>query len=156
MDIEFTGLPSQSVSDIRTTGEDAYGLPVERHLADDEAYPCRHCLGQTPAGRDYLILAHRPFAGLNPYAETGPIFLCADDCPAWVPSPEVPPILRSPSFLVRGYTAEERILYGTGQVVPTPEIAARAARLLGDPRIAFVDVRSAANNCFQCRVRRRG
>lgn len=155
MDIEFIGLPTATVAGIRHSGRDAYGRPVERHRAEGDAYPCRHCLGETAPGRDYLILAHRPFAGLNPYTETGPIFLCADDCRAWVPSPEVPGMLRSERYLVRGYTAEERILYGTGDVVPTGHIAARARDLLADPRVDFVDVRSAANNCFQCRVRRK-
>ena len=56
-------------------------------------------------------------------------------------------------FKVR-YTADERILYGTGKVTATPDIPNYAAELLDRPGIAFVDIRSAANNCFQCRVRR--
>jgi hypothetical protein len=55
---------------------------------------------------------------------------------------------------VRGYTDDERILYGTGRVVPTPDIAKYAKELLENPQIAFVDVRSAANNCYQCRIER--
>ena len=154
MDIEFVGLPSSDVIRIRTNMRDAYNLPVETHVAGDDAYPCRHCLGQTPEGRKYLILAHRPFAGVNPYTETGPIFLCADDCAAAAPSPDIPAILQSPTYIVRGYTADERILYGTGQVTPTAQIPATAQSLLANPDIAFVDIRSASNNCFQCRVRR--
>lgn len=154
MDIEFAGLPSADVTRVRTDMRDAYDLPVEVHLAGDGAYPCRHCLGQTPKGRNYLILAHRPFAGVNPYTETGPIFLCADDCAAAPHSPDIPAILQSPQYIVRGYTTDERILYGTGQVTPTARIPSYAQSLLANPEIAFVDVRSAANNCFQCRVRR--
>ncbi|MFT7596758.1 MAG: hypothetical protein ACI8R4_004100 [Paracoccaceae bacterium] len=154
MDIQFCGLPSADVIRIRTDMRDAYDLPVETHLAVDDAYPCRHCLKDTPKGQTYLILAHRPFVGVNSYTETGPIFVCADDCTAAVHSPDIPAILQSPQYIVRGYTAEERILYGTGQVTPTAQIPAYAASLLANPEIAFVDVRSAANNCFQCRVRR--
>lgn len=45
-----------------------------------------------------------------------------------------------------------RIRYGTGRVVAKGELAAYAQGLLDDPDIAFVDVRSARNNCFQCRI----
>ncbi len=154
MSIHFTGLPTDSVDTVRRTGRDSYGLPVERHRSDGDVWPCRHCLGDIPEGEDYLILAHRPFRQTHAYAETGPIFLCATDCAPATPSAVVPEILRSPSYLVRGYSAQERIVYGTGRVVATREIPAYAEQLLGDADIAFVDVRSAANNCYQCRIRR--
>lgn len=152
MHIHFQGLPSATVDQIRATGRDAYGQPIERRLAKEDGWPCRHCLGQTPPDQDMLILAHRPFETTNPYAETGPIFLCAQDCPAYEPSAEVPAVLRSPRYLVRGYDSAERIVYGTGQVIPTPEIADYAQTLLSQKEVAFVDIRSASNNCFQCRV----
>jgi hypothetical protein len=105
-----------------------------------------------PEGQDYLILAARPFPEAQPYAETGPIFLCAVDCTPWE-GDDVPPILEnSPSYLVRGYCAENRIVYGTGRVTPAEDIASYAASLMEDPKIAFVDVRSAQNNCFQTRA----
>jgi hypothetical protein len=154
MSIEFHALPTETVQAIRTHGRDAYGNAVERHVSDGEVYPCRHCLGVVPMGKEYLILAHRPFKTTNAYAETGPIFLCSDDCARAEASSAVPGILRSPGYILRAYSADERIRYGTGRVVPTPEIAAYAADLLADPGTAFVDVRSAANNCFQCRVKR--
>lgn len=154
MSIEFHALPTEAVAAIRQGGQDAYGHPVERHISDGEAYPCRHCLGAVPEGDAYLILAHRPFETENAYAETGPIFLCANPCERHEPSADAPGILRSPTYIVRAYCADERIRYGTGRVTPTPDIAAYAATLLDDPETAFVDVRSAANNCFQCRVHR--
>ena len=154
MQIQFYGLPSDKVRSARKEKKDAYGNPFETHRSDGSAYPCRHCLGEIPAGEDYLILAWRPFETDNPYAETGPIFLCAKECLAAEPSAKVPSILRSPRYLVKGYSADERIVYGTGQVVPTEEISAYAQRLLSEPHIEFVDIRSAQNNCFQCRVQR--
>jgi len=33
-------------------------------------------------------------------------------------------VLDSPDYIVRGYGPDDRIVYGTGAVVPTPEIAA--------------------------------
>jgi hypothetical protein len=55
---------------------------------------------------------------------------------------------------VRGYCAENRILYGTGAVVALGDLIGAAATRLADPKIAYVHVRSARNNCFQCRIER--
>ncbi len=152
MKIAFHGLPSAVVADIRRTQIDAYGNPVEEHMSDGDAYPCRHCLGAIPKGQTYLILAHCPFETRNPYAETGPIFLCATDCAPAPHRADLPAILLAPDYIVRGYGADERIQYGTGQMTPTDQIATYAAHLLDRDDVAFVDVRSARNNCFQCRI----
>ena len=63
-------------------------------------------------------------------------------------------VLAAPDYIVRGYGADDRIVYGTGGVVATGAIPARAGELLADDRVAYVHVRSARNNCFQCRVER--
>lgn len=151
--IRFSPIPTEVVRAYQAGGPDANGQTPERHLSDGTGVPCRHCLQQVPAGRAYLILAHRPFPAPQPYAEIGPIFLCADAC---APGGEVelPEILSAPDYIVRGYGADDRIVYGTGAVTPRDAIAARATELLADPAIAYVHVRSARNNCFQCRVDR--
>jgi len=58
----------------------------------------------------------------------------------------------SRDFIVRGYGENDRIVYGTGAVTPTGDIAAYAASLLERPDIAYIHVRSARNNCYQCRI----
>ena len=100
-----------------------------------------------------LILAHRPFPAPQPYAELGPIFLCADPCTAGGGN-DLPAMLTSADYITRGYGSDDRIVYGTGAVTPTDSIPARAAQLLADPRVAYVHLRSARNNCFQCRIDR--
>ena len=100
-----------------------------------------------------LVLAHRPFPAPQPYAEIGPIFLCADPCqPGGGGS--VPAMLDSPDYILRGYGSDDRIVYGTGAVVPTADLAAQALERLADPRVAYVHVRSARNNCYQVRIDR--
>ncbi len=152
--IRFSALNSDLVASLRAGGPDANGMPPERTTATGKGNPCRHCLSNIAEGAGMLILAHRPFGALQPYAETGPIFLCADDCNRWS-GPGLPPILTtSVDYLLKGYSAQERIVYGTGRVVPRDELADYAASLLARPDIAFVDVRSARNNCYQCRILR--
>ena len=154
--IRFEALPTTEVRSAQGGGPDAYGHAAEQATSDGDGVPCRHCLKPVGAGERYLILAWRPFRTINPYTETGPIFLHADPCERAVPSADLPAILVSPDYIVRGYSAEERIVYGTGRVTPRDEIASYAATLLDRPEIAFVDIRSARNNCFQCRIVRSG
>lgn len=151
--IRFHPVAGPALDALRAGGPDAYGHPAERRLSDGTGVPCRCCLRQVPAGRAYLTAAWRPFERLHPYAETGPVFFC-DECTAAEPDAALPDILVSATYILRGYDADQRIVYGTGGVVAREAIAARAADLLARADIAHVDVRSAANNCFQVRILR--
>ena len=150
--MHYTGMSSDEAARLRDGGRDALGNLPERAVSTGDGTPCRHCLRDVPEGRDYLILAHQPFTTSQPYAEIGPVFLCADPCPA--PTGALPEVLTtSPDYLVKGYSREERIVYGTGRITPADEIAAGVGALLGRADIAFVDIRSARNNCWLARVR---
>jgi Protein of unknown function (DUF1203) len=154
MPIQFNPYDPAFVTQIRAGGPDAYGNPAERAVSDGHGVPCRSCLHDVPAGQGYLILAARPFATLQPYAETGPIFLCAAECTPWAAA-GVPPVLStSHDYLLKGYSSAERILYGTGRVVLAAQITTYAEQLFENPELAYVDVRSARNNCFQTRITR--
>ena len=153
MPLRFTALPTDEVRALRAGAPDAYGRPPEVSLSDGPGNPCRHCLGFVPEGWPMLILAHRPFPALQPYAETGPIFLCGDDCARHAGGR--PAILDgTPDYLVKGYSSEDRIIYGTGRVVPTDRIEAHAEAAQQDPDVAYLHVRSARNNCYQFRIDR--
>ena len=154
MTIHFTPIPTQVVRAYQAGGLDANGQTPEHGLASGTGNPCRHCLKMIPEGAAMLVLAHRPFPAPQPYAELGPIFLCADACEAPVDATALPEMLASPDYIVRGYGTDDRIVYGTGGVVPTEQIAEQAAARLADPRVAYVHVRSARNNCYQVRIDR--
>ena len=152
--IRFIAMPTELVTSLQAGGHDANHQRPERAISDGDGVPCRHCLQVVEAGAPYLILAHRPFTTLQPYAECGPIFLHADACPRYDRTGALPPMLGSAQYILRGYSEQERIIYGTGQIVPTPYISQRASELLQREDVAFVHVRSATNNCFQCRIER--
>lgn len=147
----FAPLPTDLVRAWRAGGPDANGQTPERHISDGGGNPCRHCLQMIPEGKAMLILAHRPFPAPQPYAEVGPIFVCAEDCPAGG-GPDLPAILQSPTYILRGYGADDRIVYGTGAVVATADLRAEAEARLADPRVAYLHLRSARNTCFQLRI----
>ena len=64
------------------------------------------------------------------------------------------PDFPTPDYIVRGYDHADRIVYGTGAVVPTNQICSRAHELLAREDIAYLHMRSARNNCYQCRIDR--
>jgi Protein of unknown function (DUF1203) len=151
--MRYVAIPTDVARHYQLGGRDENGQVPERHVSDGGGNPCRHCLKMIPEGAGMLILAHRPFPALQPYAELGPIFLCADQCEAG--GGEVrPEMLASPDYIVRGYGADDRIVYGTGGVVATEAIPERAVVLFGDERVAYLHVRSARNNCYQVRIDR--
>jgi Protein of unknown function (DUF1203) len=153
--IRFSALPTDTVRALQHGGVDAYGLVPERRISDGDGVPCRHCLRNVSAGKAYLVLAYRPFPVLQPYAETGPIFLCAEECDRPPEADIMPSMFKpTPDYIVRGYDHADRIVYGTGAVVPTGQICGRAHELLAREDIAYLHMRSARNNCYQCRIDR--
>jgi hypothetical protein len=153
--IRFTAMPTDQARAFQRGEPDAYGFGPERKTSDGTGVPCRHCLRTVAAGKPYLVLAYRPFPRLQPYAETGPIFLCAEECERAPETDVLPDLFRpTPDYIVRGYGEDDRIVYGTGAVVPTHQICGRAHELLERDDIAYLHVRSARNNCYQCRIER--
>jgi hypothetical protein len=151
----FKALPTEAVRALQAGSPDAYGMTPERRISNGDGVPCRHCLTNVAAGAPYLVLAYRPFPELQPYAETGPIFLHAEKCERAPDSDALPELFgRTAAYIVRGYSADDRIVYGTGAVTPTAEIPERAGDLLARPDIAYLHMRSAKNNCYQCRIER--
>jgi hypothetical protein len=149
--MRFAPIPTDIARAFQAGAPDANGQTPERTVSDGDGNPCRHCLAMIPEGRGMLILGYRPFPAPQPYAEVGPIFLCADPCTAGGGA-ALPAMLASPDYILRGYGPDDRIVYGTGAVTPTGQIMARAAELLADPRVDYVHVRSARNTCFQLRI----
>lgn len=153
MKLSVRGIATAEVNGIRRGGPDANGQPALHRIAEGVANPCRHCLGLIAEGDQKLVLAYRPFDALQPYAETGPIFLHDAACerydsevlPAWFD-------FLDPA-IVRGYGEDHWIRYDTGNVVPGKELTAACQAILRDATIAYVHIRS-KYNCFQCRVDR--
>ncbi|MGI9350475.1 MAG: DUF1203 domain-containing protein [Rhizobiaceae bacterium] len=149
----ITGLSETIVEDIRKNGRDANNQTLETVVSDGGGNPCRHCLRMIEKGDQYFVLAHRPFETIQPYAEVGPIFLHVEDCEPFEDGDGLPEAFENKeNVLIRGYNSEERIVYGTGEIVPVSELRQRAAKILSRNQVKFVHVRSASNNCYQARI----
>lgn len=155
MPILFQALPTKNVRQLQSGLPDYYGQVPEQAISHGAGTPCRHCLSDTPSGESMLVLSYRPFPDDQPYAEVGPIFLCGGNCRRFEASANVPPILRtSPDYLIKGYGGDDRIIYGTGQIVSPENMVNACETIFGDKQVEYIHVRSAKNNCYQCKVTR--
>jgi hypothetical protein len=153
MSLRIQGISTDECEAIWRGGADSNGQTALVRVAEGLSNPCRHCLGLIHDGDQKLVLAYRPFDELQPYAETGPIFLHATPCvryesdalPLWFDH-------LTPA-IVRGYGEDHWIRYDTGHVVAGNAITQTCETILQDSTVAYVHVRSKFN-CFQCRVDR--
>ena len=153
--IKFVTMPTDEALAFQAGAADANGQPPELRISDGDGVPCRHCQTDVAKGEPYLVLAYRPFPALPPYAETGPIFLHAKACARADDAHETPAMLaRRAAHLVKGYSRDDRIVYGTGKIVPSADLTAEAANILRRDDVAYVHVRSSVNNCYSCRIER--
>ena len=123
MNLTYQPFDLTVIEKLRAGGPDAYGNPAEHAISAGTGTPCRCCLDNVPKGAGMLICAARPFPNLQPYAETGPIFLCADECTPFAGSTAPPILSNSRTFLLKAYSADYRIIYGTGQITKAAEVA---------------------------------
>lgn len=63
-------------------------------------------------------------------------------------------LARRAAHLIKGYSSDDRIVYGTGKIVPSADLDAEAANILKRDDVAYVHVRSSVNNCYTCRIER--
>jgi hypothetical protein len=154
-EVRFIAMPTSTAESYWKGMPDANGQPPERHVSDGSGNPCRHCLEDIAQGEPFLILAWCPFPAAQPYAETGPIFLHAEPCKRHGEAAAMPSMFGNRKrFLLRGYGRDDRIVYGTGQIVPAKELESTARALLGRDDIAYLHLRSGSYNCYQCRIER--
>ncbi len=153
MKLRISGIPSETVRDLRLGGLDANSQPPVVRMAEGGANPCRHCLGLIAPGDEKLVLAYRPFPAPQPYAETGPIFLHAKECRRYEGESLPPWFAYLQPAIVRGYDNQDWIVYETGKVVPGAELDKECRLILERPDVVYVHIRSKFN-CFQCRVDR--
>jgi hypothetical protein len=153
--LQFQALLTATAENFQTGMDDANGQPPERHISDGHGNPCRHCLMDIPQGEPFLIIAYRPFPALQPYAEVGPIFLHAEACGRYDGAAGVLPVIADrDTLLIRGYGNDDRIVYGSGQVIASEDVAETAAKMFERPEIAYIHLRSASYNCYTCRIDR--
>ena len=116
-----------------------------------ESSPCRHCLRWAKPGERVILFPYAAIPSGQPYSETGPIFVHADECQRYSATNEYPADFRNGRVL-RAYDSDYNII--DAQVVDGSEPEAVIESLFQNPNTAFVDARSVTRGCFTFRVQR--
>ena len=116
-----------------------------------ESSPCRHCLRWANPGERVVLFPYAAIPSGQPYSETGPVFVHADQCQRYSTTDEYPADFRN-GRVFRAYDSSYNIIDAQVMNGSEPEIVIES--LFQDPNTAFVDVRSVTRGCFTFRVQR--
>ncbi|HEY1581695.1 MAG TPA: DUF1203 domain-containing protein [Chthoniobacterales bacterium] len=116
-----------------------------------KSYPCRHCLQWAAPGEELVLFPFTTIGPGKPYAETGPIFVHAGACERYRATDEFPGEFRE-GRSIRGYDAAENMI--AGEVINGSGPEEVIDRLLENPQIAFLQVRSASRGCYTFGIER--
>jgi uncharacterized protein DUF1203 len=139
---------------VRTTrSAPDYGHPAHAEVAADPA-PCRVCLGRFAPGEERrLLFTYDPFRDTVDLPLPGPVFIHEDGCPRYDADGGFPPALRDAPLTFNAYGAD-RALVARERTAGADEVDAALARLLDEPDVEYVHVRSTSAGCFLCRLDR--
>ena len=116
-----------------------------------QSAPCRHCLRWAQPGERVVLFPYNAVPAGHPYSETGPIFVHADECRRYEDEQAYPAEFRS-GRVFRGYSATNDL---TDAILPNGEAPeAVIEKLLENPEITSVHIRSATRGCFTFKVER--
>ncbi|MFL5276831.1 MAG: DUF1203 domain-containing protein [Myxococcales bacterium] len=144
-------IPGQVLDDVRSSGLDASGNPVERVTAEG-GEPLRCCLRNARAGESLLLFGYEPPIGKSPYREIGAVFAHADRCEGKPASAEYPSDWRKKPQVLRSY--DSRGWIRDAVVHEGSNAEAEIARLLADPETVQLHSRNVAYGCFMFVVTR--
>jgi hypothetical protein len=116
-----------------------------------ESSPCRHCLRWAKPGERVILFPYAAIPSGQPYSETGPIFVHANECQRYSATNEYPADFRNGSVF-RAYDSKYNII--DAQVVNGSEPEVVIESLFRNPDTEFVDVRSVTRGCFTFRIQR--
>src|SRR5262249_33608664 len=102
-----------------------------------ESSPCRHCLRWAQPGERVVLFPYTAIPSGQPYCETGPIFVHANDCQRYGATNEYPADFRN-GRVFRAYDSNYNII--DAQVVDGSEPEVVLERLFQNSETTFVDV----------------
>lgn len=115
-----------------------------------DGFPCRHCLRWAEPGEAMILFPYQTIPADRPYAESGPIFVHQEACARYSTEGEYPAAFQK-GRVIRGYNSRDEI---TTAEVAGDEPEGVIEKMLADPEVAFLQVRSVTRGCFTMRVER--
>jgi uncharacterized protein DUF1203 len=132
---------------VRGLGEDGWGNALSPYAASGEGEPLRCCLRFARAGESIALISFAPFTEPSPWREVGPVYVHADRCEGYAER-SLPTELRSGPRVLRTYRADGSMNYEHNTLVGDEDLEPVLDRLLTEPDVATVHVRTVLPQCF--------
>jgi len=132
--------------DVRALPRTIARTEEQRSVDEEGGSPLRCCLRDSRPGEELVLAAVSPPGPQGAYAESGPVFVHADECPGPA-APGYPDEFRRRTQVFRAYSAEGRIV-GGHVVAPHDDQEAVARRLLETDGVAFLHSRNVVYGCY--------
>lgn len=134
---------------IRTTGADGHGNQLRPFAATGQGEPLRCCLRYAEAGEQITLISYAPFEQPSVWREVGPVYIHAARCEGYTPAGRLPEQLKTGPRVLRTYRADETMNYEHNTVVTEEaDLEPIIGRLLSEPDVATIHVRTLAPQCF--------
>lgn len=151
--VSFTARPiaADFARRVRAGGPDDFGRPG-RHLISQGGEPVRDQLRRVGAGEHLILCSYHAVPLPSIFAETGPVYISADEPAARVWHDELPPGYFNRTFALRAYNRAHEITRST--LVEPDAAPARIRVWLARPEVAYLHARFAGHGCYACRFDR--
>jgi hypothetical protein len=137
------------LDEIRATGDDGHGNQLRPFAATGQGEPLRCCLRYASRGEQISLISYAPFEAPSVWREVGPVYVHADRCPGYAATDRLPEQLARGPRVLRTYRADETMNYDHNTVVTEEaDLQPIISRLLSEPDVATVHVRTLAPQCF--------
>ena len=141
------------LDDVRRNAEDGFGNTLRGFAASGEGEPLRCCLRYAGAGERIALISFAPFEDASVWREVGPVYMHADRCEGYTDR-GLPDELRRGPRVLRTYRADGSMNYEHNTLVGDEDLEPVLDRLLAEPDVAIVHVRTVLPQCFLYAVTR--
>lgn len=137
------------LEEVRATGADGHGNRLSPFAATGQGEPLRCCLRYATPGEQITLISHAPFVQPSVWREVGPVYIHAARCDGYLPTGRLPEQLATGPRVLRTYRADDTMNYDHNTVVTgEADLQPITERLLREPDVATVHVRTLAPQCF--------
>ncbi|MGH8960268.1 MAG: DUF1203 domain-containing protein [Jatrophihabitantaceae bacterium] len=137
------------IDEVRVSDSDGHGNRLRPLVATGQGEPLRCCLRYAEPGDQITLISYAPFEHPSVWTEVGPVYIHAARCHGYLPTGRLPEQLARGPRVLRTYRADDTMNYDHNTVViDETDLEPIIERLLSEPDVATVHVRTLAPQCF--------
>ncbi len=137
------------LDEVRAIGNDGHGNRLRPFAASGQGEPLRCCLRYAEPAEQITLISYAPFDHPSVWTEVGPVYIHAEAAMGTCRLGGYPSLSLTGPRVLRTYRADDTMNYDHNTVVADEgDLAPIIQRLLCEPEVATVHVRTLAPQCF--------